>query len=68
MGLGRCGELAPASVPTREVHCLGRPTNLPLFESKPVWTRCWKLEGAEMSIFFFFLENIAAAGAVRPPL
>lgn len=34
--------------------------NLPSFRSKPVCTRCSKLEGAEMSGFFFFLLNIFA--------
>jgi hypothetical protein len=36
IGFGRFGEFAPASDPTSEVHCFGRPTNFPLFESKPV--------------------------------
>lgn len=58
IGLGLCGLTLPASSTTREAHCFGRPTNLLELLSKPVWTRCWKLDGAEISIFFFFFENI----------
>jgi hypothetical protein len=61
-GCGLCGEFAPASDPTRLVHCLGSPTNLLFEESKPVCTRCWKLEGAEISTFFFFFANILFQG------
>ena len=57
-GLGRYGDDLPATSSTREAHCLGSPTNLLDVLSYPVWTRCWKLEGVEISGFFFFLENI----------
>ena len=58
IGLGRCGDELAGVSSTSEAHCFGRPTNLLEWLSNPVWTRCWKLDGAEMSIFFFFLENI----------
>ena len=54
-----CCDCAPASSVTSEAHCLGSPTNLCDELSKPVCTRCWKLDGAEISTFFFFLENIS---------
>jgi hypothetical protein len=57
-GLGRFGDELAGVSSTREAHCLGRPTNLFDELSKPVCTRCWKFDGAEMSTFFFFLENI----------
>ena len=63
-GAGLCGDAEPASSPTSEAHCRGSPTNLLELLSKPVCTRCWKLDGAEISIFFFFLENIFADAAL----
>ena len=57
-GLGRWGDALAGLSSTNEAHCLGSPTNLLDELSKPVCTRCWKLDGAEMSIFFFFFENI----------
>jgi len=41
-----------------EAHWRGRPTYLFSRLSKPVWTRCSKLLGIEISGFFFFFENI----------
>ena len=65
-GEGRCGDCAPAvSSVTSEAHCLGSPTNLCDELSKPVCTRCWKLDGAEISTFFFFLENMAEVEGCR---
>ena len=62
---------SPIDLPLRQIYtnqkewncvseqaCFGRPTNLLLLLSYPVWTRCWKFDGVEISGFFFFLENI----------
>jgi hypothetical protein len=52
--------LLAIAAPTKFCHCGGSPTNFPSFWSKPVWTRCWKFVGAEMTAFFFFFdENMA---------
>ena len=58
IGEGLWGEFAAGVVSTSEAHCFGKPTNLLEELSKPVCTLCWKLDGAEISIFFFFFENI----------
>lgn len=50
------GLLADSSI--RLCHCRGRPVNFCSCSSKPVCTRCSKLEGAEISIRFFFLANM----------
>ena len=59
MGEGLYGDWEAGLSSTKDAHCLGKPTNLLEWLSKPVWTRCWKLLGAEISSFLdFFLENI----------
>jgi len=42
-------------------HCRGSPVNFCSCWSYPVWTRCSKLEGAEISMRFFFLLNMVTA-------
>lgn len=39
-------------------HCWGSPVNFCSRWSKPVWTRCSKLEGPEISSLFFFFPNM----------
>ena len=39
-------------------HCWGSPVNFCSWWSKPVWTRCSKLEGPEISSLFFFFPNM----------
>ncbi|KAG7258237.1 hypothetical protein CRUP_014304 [Coryphaenoides rupestris] len=53
MGLGRLAVSA-----SRLCHCCGRPVNFCSRASKPVCTRCSKLDGAEISRRFFFLPNM----------
>lgn len=53
MGLGRLAVSA-----RRLCHCCGRPVNFCSRGSKPVWTRCSKLDGAEISSRFFFFPNM----------
>lgn len=53
MGLGRLAVSA-----RRLCHCCGSPVNFCSRGSKPVWTRCSKLDGAEISSRFFFLPNM----------
>lgn len=61
-GLGRL------SVSRIFCHWGGRPTNLPSFGSKEVWTRCSKFCGAEISgRFFFFLRNMVPEGEKATP-
>lgn len=56
------GLLAVSSM--SDCHCRGRPTNFCSCSSKSVWTRCSKLDGAEIWIRdFFFLVNMMAAEA-----
>lgn len=53
MGLGRLAVSA-----SRLCHCWGSPVNFCSRWSKPVWTRCSKLEGPEISSLFFFFPNM----------
>lgn len=53
MGLGR---LAVSAI--RLCHCCGSPVYFCSRWSKPVCTRCSKLEGAEISSRFFFFPNM----------
>lgn len=47
-------------------HCWGSPVNFCSRWSKPVWTRCSKLEGPEISSLFFFFPNmVERSGEVR---
>ena len=58
MGRGR-----DVSLPMIPAHCAGSPTKTPCSRSNPVCTRCWKLEGLEISSPFFldlFLPNMVA--------
>lgn len=56
------GLLAVSSM--SDCHCRGSPTNFCSCSSKSVWTRCSKLDGAEIWIRdFFFLVNMLAAEA-----
>lgn len=43
---------------SRLCHCWGSPVNFCSRWSKPVWTRCSKLEGPEISSLFFFFPNM----------
>lgn len=54
-GLGR---RADSSI--RLCHWRGSPVNFCSCWSKPVCTRCSKLDGAEISTLFFFFPNMAA--------
>lgn len=53
MGLGRL-----AVSDSRLCHCCGKPVNFCSRGSKPVCTRCSKLDGAEISSRFFFFPNM----------
>lgn len=53
-GLGR---RADSSI--RLCHWRGSPVNFCSCWSKPVCTRCSKLDGAEISTLFFFFPNMA---------
>lgn len=53
MGLGRLAVSA-----SRLCHCCGSPVNFCSRGSKPVWTRCSKFDGAEISSRFFFFPNM----------
>lgn len=53
MGFGRLAVSA-----SRLCHCCGSPVNFCSRGSKPVWTRCSKLDGAEISRRFFFFPNM----------
>lgn len=56
------GLLAVSSM--RDCHWRGNPTNFCSCSSKSVWTRCSKLDGAEIWIRdFFFLANMVATAA-----
>lgn len=57
-GIGRFEFFMTWLFPTIEAHCRGRPMYRPSFLSKPVCTRCSKLDGNDIWGFFFFLENI----------
>lgn len=61
MGLGRLAVSA-----SKLCHCWGNPVNFCSRWSKPVWTRCSKLEGPEISSLFFFFPNmVERSGEVR---
>lgn len=53
MGFGRLAVSA-----SRLCHCRGSPVNFCSWGSKPVCTRCSKLDGLEISSFFFFFPNM----------
>lgn len=53
MGLGLLAVSA-----NRLCHCWGRPVNFCSCGSNPVWTLCSKLDGPDISIFFFFFPNM----------
>ena len=57
------GRARDVSLPIIPAHCAGSPTKTPCSRSNPVCTRCWKLEGLEISSPFFldlFLPNMVA--------
>ena len=61
MGLGLLAVSA-----SKLCHCWGSPVNFCSRWSKPVWTRCSKLEGPEISSLFFFFPNmVERSGEVR---
>lgn len=49
----------------RLCHWRGNPVNFCSFSSKPVCTRCSKLDGAEISTRFFFFPNMVSPGRER---
>lgn len=44
---------------SRLCHCCRRPVNFCFLWIKPVWTLCSKLDGPDISIFFFFSKHDA---------
>lgn len=60
MGLGLLAVSA-----SRLCHCWGSPVNFCSRWSKPVCTRCSKLEGPEISSLFFFFPNMVERSAEK---
>ena len=58
LGAEAAARLSSSAALIKLAHWGGRPTNLPSLLSNPVWTRCSKFEGMEITGRFFFLVNI----------